>query len=212
MKLIFVIFISFFCLNRHALAQDERFFRKLLSGDFSVDGVEKEKSKVHFNVASALYEIDLDNDDRVESIIIEKRDSEDWLHIHNYNRERIFSLKFVRKGWESDVYKVNLRTLSDKTKVLLVSYYEGHNQANNFSGTARLYVINWDNNDLKSLQGVRGPELWDEFRDSQIHYHQRPHHVSLFDFDSDGIREVSVRHHLTSKVMKYLGKGDWRIR
>ncbi|MBH47250.1 MAG: hypothetical protein CME71_03670 [Halobacteriovorax sp.] len=159
-----------------------------------------------------MYELDLDNDNRVEYIILEKRDSEDWLHIHNYERTRIYSLKFVRKGWESDVYKVNLRQLSEDTKILLISYYEGHNQGNNFTGTSRLYAISFEKNDLKTLSGVRGPEIWDEFKDTKIHYHRRPHHVSLFDFDSDGVREVAVRHHLSTKVMKYLGKGQWRIR
>lgn len=207
MKVVFTLFFLLF--GQCVLAQDERFFRQLISGDLGVSAAEESKTTPHFHAASPFYEIDLDGDDRVEYIVIEKRDSEDWLHIHDYNRKRIFSLKFVRLGWESDVFRINLRQLSKDTKVLLVRYYEGHNQGENFTGTGRLYVVSWDKNDLKSLRGVRGPQLWDEFADSKIHYHQRPQHISLFDFDSDGIREVAVRHHLTTKVMKYIGKGEW---
>lgn len=203
---------SLFMASNSGYAQDERFIRKLLSGDLGVEGVEENKPKPHFHVASAMYEIDLNNDNRVESIVIEKKDSEDWLHIQNYERQIIYSLKFVRKGWESDVYKINLRKLSDNTHVLLVRYYEGHNQGDNFTGTARLYTISWENNDLTKISSLRGPEIWDEFRDSKIHYHQRPQLISLNDLDGDGYKEISVRHHLSTKVMKYLGKGEWQLR
>lgn len=204
------LIITFFLIFGHrVLAQDERFVRKMLSGDFAPNNEKAVQGKKHFKAVSSFHEIDLDGDDRVESIVIEKRDSEDWLHIHNYAKEKIYSLKFVRKGWQSDVYKINMREISKDSRVLLVHYYEGHNQGENFSGTARLYVISWDKSDLKTLTAARGPLLWDEFADSKIHYHQRPMHVSLFDFDSDGIREIAVRHHLSSKVMKYSGNGKW---
>ena len=203
---------SLFMASNSGYAQDERFIRKLLSGDLGVEGVEEDKPKPHFHVASAMYEIDLNNDNRVESIVIEKKDSEDWLHIQNYERQIIYSLKFVRKGWESDVYKINLRKLSDNTHVLLVRYYEGHNQGDNFTGTARLYTISWENNDLTKISSMRGPEIWDEFKDSKIHYHQRPQLISLNDLDGDGYKEISIRHHLSTKVMKYLGKGEWQLR
>ncbi len=203
---------SLFMASNSGYAQDERFIRKLLSGDLGVEGVEENKPKPHFHVTSAMYEIDLNNDNRVESIVIEKKDSEDWLHIQNYERQIIYSLKFVRKGWESDVYKINLRKLSDNTHVLLVRYYEGHNQGDNFTGTARLYTISWENNDLTKISSMRGPEIWDEFKDSKIHYHQRPQLISLNDLDGDGYKEISIRHHLSTKVMKYLGKGEWQLR
>ncbi|PIP90115.1 MAG: hypothetical protein COW01_09555 [Bdellovibrionales bacterium CG12_big_fil_rev_8_21_14_0_65_38_15] len=203
---------TLFMASNSGYAQDERFIRKLLSGDLGVEGVEENKPKPHFHVASAMYEIDLNSDNRVESIVIEKKDSEDWLHIQNYERQIIYSLKFVRKGWESDVYKINLRKLSDNTHVLLVRYYEGHNQGDNFTGTARLYTISWENNDLTKISSLRGPEIWDEFRDSKIHYHQRPQLISLNDLDGDGYKEISIRHHLSTKVMKYLGKGEWQLR
>ncbi len=209
-QLIFIISIVGLC--QSVWAQDERFVRKLLSGDLGIEGVDQDKPKPHFNVVSPLYEIDLNGDDRVESIVIEKKDSEDWLHIQSYERKIIYSLRFVRKGWESDVYKINLRKLSPTTHVLLIRYYEGHNQGDNFTGTARLYAISWENNDLSTIKSVRGPEIWDEFKDSKIHYHQRPQVVSLNDLDSDGFKEISVRHHLSTKVMKYLGKGEWQVR
>ncbi len=209
---LFFIFLLLFGSSYNVWAQDERFIRKLLSGDLGVEGVNEAKPKPHFNVVSPLYEIDLNEDNRVESIVIEKKDSEDWLHIQSYDRKIIFSLRFVRKGWESDVYKINLRKLSPTTHVLLVRYYEGHNQGDNFTGTARLYAITWEKNDLTTMKSVRGPEIWDEYKDSKIHYHQRPQVVSLNDLDSDGFKEVSVRHHLSTKVMKYLGKGEWQVR
>lgn len=183
--------------------------RQLLSGDLIPGGRPTPKPEPHFNVVSKLHEIDLNQDDRVESIVLEKRDAEDWLHIHAYDRSRIFSLQLIPTGFKSDVYRVNLRQISNKTKVLLVHYYEGHNQGKNFKGTARLYIISWDDNDLSTLASFRGPEIWEEFKDDKIHYHQRPQHVTLFDLDSDGVREISVRHHLNPQVVRYLGNGKW---
>src|SRR5690606_35768835 len=157
------------------IAQDERFVREMLSGDLSGTPISDKKEKVHFHAISPFYEIDLDGDDRVEYIVIEKVDSKDWLHIHSYNKERIFSMQFVPKGFESDVYRINLRQISDKTKVLLISYYEGYNQAENFLSSARLYLASWDNNDLKTISHHRGPMIWEEFANTKKHYHQRPY-------------------------------------
>lgn len=200
-----ILLIFSFC----AQAQDERFIRRLLSGDLSGDAISIDKPKPHFRATSPMYEIDLNGDDRVEYIIVEKIDEEDWLHIHNYNRERIFSMKLIPKGWESDVYKINFRKISKDTKALLISYYEGHNQGENFISTARLYIISWDNDDFKSMASFRGPLLWEEYKNSKTHYHQRPYHVSLYDFDNDGIREIAVRHHLITRVLTYHMKGKW---
>ncbi len=207
MRSLFYLFLFIFAVA--AQAQDERFVRQMLSGDLAPGGRPKAEPTPHFHVTSSLYEIDLNGDDRVEYIVMEKKDAQDWLHIHSYDKQRIFSLKLVPRGWKSDVYRVNLRQLSDQTKVLLVHYYEGSNQGIDFVGTGRLYVVSLDNNDLQTLRGHRGPQIWEEFKDTKIHYHQRPHHVSLFDLDSDGVREITVRHHLHPKVLKYAGNGGW---
>jgi len=191
------------------IAQDERFLRQLFSG-----GMQREKQKevppaVHYRVQSPFYEFDFDGDFRNEKMLVEKKDAQTWLHIHNYEKKRIFSYKFDVNGVRSDLYRIQVRNLSHMTRVLILYFYEGKTDFVNLEGSARVYFLTIDNSDLKTLAVKKGPAIWEEAQVGREHYHQRSYKISMFDYNRDGIDEVTVKYHLSSKVYFYKGKGKW---
>ena len=119
-------------------SQDERVVKKMIE---NIRETNQESPSKHsfFNAHSPLYKLDINDDGRVESIVLEKKDNEDWIHIHDYKRRRFFSAPFVPKGTRSGVYKINRRVISKDTYVLLIHYYEGYTRYLRLQGTARLY-------------------------------------------------------------------------
>ena len=108
-------------------------------------------------------------------VSFEKRDGEDRIHIHNSLMGRLFSAPFVSRGNHSGVYKVQVykvhrRALSQDTVALLIRYYEGYTRSYHFQGTARLYVIKADKNDLTKMSMIRGPVIFEGKRKRGGHY------------------------------------------
>jgi hypothetical protein len=190
-------------------AQDERFLRQLFTGGVQEADDKERKAKVHYRVHSPFYEFDIDGDLRNEKFLIEKRDSQTWLHIHNYKREIIFSYKFETKGLRSDLYKIQVRNLSKNSRIFMLYYYEGKTEYVDFFGTSRVYFLTVDNSDLKTLAMKKGPAIWEEAEVGRLHYRQRSYDVSLFDYNKDGVNEVTIKYHLSSKVYFYKGMGKW---
>jgi hypothetical protein len=195
-----------------ALGQDERFFRQIFSGDLDQAAPKVEPKEYFYRVNSPFYEFDLDGDFRSESFVLEKKDGEDWFHIHAYGeiKKRHLSYRLEASGPKSRIYKISVRQLSAETKLILLYFYQGVNKYLEMRGTTRLYFLTMDNNDLTTLSMYKGPVVWDEFRSFKGHYHQRNYGVSLFDYNKDGIRELAIKYHLISEVYFYQGKGNWR--
>jgi hypothetical protein len=199
-------------LSGNVVAQDEREFRDFLMGEVRTENTVTPELSLKFRVFSPLYEFDLDGDHRNEKFLLEKRDGKDWLHIHNYKDERIFSTFFEPLGERSTIYRLNIRQLSAHTKLILIHYYEGHTDYINFHGTSRLHYLTIDNNDFKTLSIYRGPAVFEEMRERMgvvNSYHQRGYHISLNDFNESGVRDVSVRYRGIVRVYRYLGLGKW---
>ena len=102
-----------------------------------------------------------------------------------------------------------MRWLSPHSKAILIHYFEGKIDYLTSHGTSRLDVITIDDKDLKKIHFAKGPIIWDEVDDKRMHYHQRPYEISVIDLDGDGIRDISVKYHLISRVMLYRGNGKW---
>lgn len=206
-----------FCLFSYPLfsvAQDERYFRQLFSGSLSEDAQiqkEEEEKKVHYKATTPFYEIDLNDDLRNESLVFERRDGESWFHIHNYpnKKEKIFSYKFDTNGVDAKLYKISIRALSPSIKVLILHFYEGYTKYLEFSGTARYYFLTMENNNFKTLSMYKGPAFWVEKKGFKSDYYRRKYELELYDFNSDGIREVLIKHHLISKILHFQGQGRW---
>lgn len=167
------------------------------------------KKSYRLKARSNRHYVDLNGDYRQESFYTAKRDGENWIHFFDNKGKEIFAAEISAAGPWSRLFRIQMRNLSDKTKVLLLYFYEGVTKYLEFQGTSRVYFVTIDNNDLKSLAIYKGPILWDEVRGFKNHYHQRKYEISLFDLDKDSIREISVKYGRMSRIYKYLGKGEW---
>jgi hypothetical protein len=205
-KLFPIMAILFFMSEGHS--QDERYFRELFLGR-PLFPKKIERPSVKWRSNSPFYQIDLDGKYGKESFVLEKRDGEDWLLIFNLHKERVFEKKLETLGRGSKVYRMNIRDLSKKTKLIAIHFYQGHTEYLNFKGTAKMYFLTIDNQDLSTLSLNSGPTFWVEKEIRNGYFHRRFYHFSLFDYDEDGIKEVAIKHHLITHLFKYKGKGKW---
>lgn len=193
-----------------ATAQDERYFRQLFSGEINKGKDEVEAKKYSYFVHSPYYALDLNRDGAPEQIVFVKKDNEDWIEILNFDKKKIFSYLFENKGYDSELFRVELKTLSPKTSILLLYYYEGVSKYINFQGTSRVYAITIDNNDLGTMKTFKGPSFFDEEKTFKGHYHKRNYEIILEDLNRDGVKEFIVKHRNTSTVFMYQGNGEWK--
>lgn len=189
-------------------AQDERFFRDMFSGELARKKP-KLKKKYKWQTNTPFYQFDLDGDKWKESVIFEKRDGEDWLHLHNLYKERIFSYRFDSKGLDSRAVKFSLRSLSSNVKLLVIHYFEGYTSYLNFHGTGRFYFLTVEKGKINSASIFKGPIYWEEFEGRNTHYRIRKSKLGLFDYNTDGVKEVIVKHQLVSTIFGYKGSGNW---
>lgn len=203
LKYLFVLLII-----SNSYAQDERYFRDLFSGNLTKDKFQ-EKKKYKWEVQTPYYEIDLNGDPWKESIVYKKKDGEDWVHIYDMYKNEIFSQRFYNEGWDSRLVKISSHKISKSSRLLILYYYEGYTHYLNFLGTARLYFITLDNDDLKTIKMIKGPLAFFEEEQRYKNYFKRKYHVSLNDLDGDGTRDVIVKHHKIARTYFYRGNGRW---
>lgn len=204
-----IIFGLYVVASINVFAQDERYFRRLYSGDLIKDRHAKKKDVFKVKVQSPIYQLDLNNDGKMEGLVVEKAGGDNWLHIHNHNNWRLKSLPLDAKGWDSRIYRISARYISPKTRVLILHFYEGKNHYLEFDGTARLYFVTIDNGDLKTLKISKGPFFWHEYSNGVRHYHQREYKLALYDFNNDGIKEIYVKFNNNTWVYMYTDWGTW---
>ncbi len=193
-----------------AYGQDERFTRKLLSGDLTRIDTLQSESNYTYKVRSGYYELDLNGDSRNESFVIEKKDGEDWFHVYSYKKKRLYSYKLDPGGFNSRLYRISTRKLSSSTTVYILHYFEGVNRSLKFRAQARFYFLTIDGNDLSTLATYKGPAYWEEFKSfKHNHYHQRKYVLTAIDLNKDGIKELSLSYNQTKRVFFYDGKGSW---
>jgi len=192
-------------------AQDERYYRQMLSGslpDFNADKV-RPKEKVHYLFESPAYRIDLNNDGIEEYIQSAKRDGVDWIQIIDFSGRKVFESKLFAMGAESSLYKIRLMQISPDVRVLILFLDEGKTQSVRFESTARIFVLSYEKNDLSSLKLSQGPHFYHEREAQREQYGRRHYDVNIVDFDGDGIKEISIQYNHIQRMMKYKGRGEW---
>ena len=212
MKTSWIIFI-FLVAAMHATetwSQDERTFRELLLYQAKKDQENAKKPEYDYKVTGNRYFLDLTGDDRPESFFVAKRDGQDWVEFFDNKNEKLYEFKFDTVGSWSRVYRVQKRKISETSNVLIFYFFEGITRYVNFRGSARVYFLSWDGDDLSTLNMFKGPYVWDEQRTFRNHYHQRKSEVSMYDFNNDDVREIAVRYGSITRVFKYMGKGSWQ--
>lgn len=203
---IFAIFI----LSWGAKAQDERYFRQIFSGELTKTEETIENKKYSYVLHSPYYALDLNRDGASEQVVFVKRDSEDWLDILSSDNKKIFSFRFDNLGYDSELFKIEMKTLGPHTTILLLYYYEGISKYIDFQGTSRLYAVTIDNNDLKTLATFKGPSFFDEVKNFKGHYHKRNYQVYLEDLNKDSNKELIIKYRASNSVFLYKGEGKWQ--
>lgn len=201
------LILSFGSLN----AQDEKAFRDILLYQ-KKDTNTKEIGKEFVKTRSERYVIDLNNDQRPDSFYTVKKDGKDLITFFDHKKRKVYSYSFDAHGPWSRIFRIQIREISKKTKVFLIYFYEGLNRYLEVKGTARLYFLTLDNNDFKTFSMFKGPLVWTEKRDRKDSYLKRKYEVSMFDYDNNGMREISVKFRDISRVFTYIGNGTWAKR
>ena len=195
------------------MAQDERYFRQIFSGELIKEQDKIENKKYSYFIHSPYYSLDLNHDKKPEEIVFVKKDSEDWIEIFekiNGERKKIFSYRFETFGYDSELYRVEFKKLSSKTSILIMYYYEGLVKYTEMQSTSRIYAATIDNDDLATLSAFKGPSFFEEFKSLKKNYHLRNYHVYLEDLNKDGVMELIVKYRETSQVFIYDGNGKWK--
>lgn len=192
-------------------AQDERYYRQILSGELANSLQDyKESSGIQLSLKGASYKIDL-NDDGIEEIIQpQKRNGVDWIEIRNHQETKIFEGKFLASGTDSSIYKIKKVSLSKKVKALIFFFYEGKTQARKFEAAAKLFFATYEDNNLSSIKLSEGPHFFHEKEAQRDQYFRRDYMVNVYDINSDGTKEIAVQFNHIQRIFQYAGKGEWR--
>lgn len=210
-KYLFFLVLGLMVLQSGVNAQDERFFRELLTGDLPQESTSLKRKVSKWMASSPLYKIDLNDDGELEEVLIEARDGTHWATVYGRNQQKLHTFAFETVGGGAHVYKVLVKRLSRTAKALLFYFYEGELQTTNFDSRVRLYFMAFDSNDLRFTELYKGPIVWTEHVDGRRdNYTRRKYVVNVKDFNGDGVKEVAVRHHLTSRIYFYTGRGNWK--
>jgi hypothetical protein len=201
------IFVLFLLICFNISAQDERYFRQIYSGELT----NKEEKIDNFKlvVDSPEHHIDLNRDGLDERLVYSKKDGTDYLKIMDYSGRAIFETPFQSHSRFGRIYKIYLKTISPSTDVLVLFYYEGENKSARFEASARLYFISIDNKNLKTLTMFKGPHYFHEFENVRDVYWLRDLAVNIYDYNQDGVKEISVSFNKISRVYFYQNRGLW---
>lgn len=195
------------------MPQDERYFRQLFSGELAKIGPKADEVKYSYFIHTPYYAIDINRDGIAESLVFVKKDSEDWVEIYEEKggvKNLLFSYRFETKGFDSELFRVELKKISANTSILIMYYYEGLSRYTEMQGTSRIYAVTIDQNDLKTMTAFKGPSFFEEHKSLKGHYHIRNYQVYLQDLNNDDSKELIVKFRETSQVFIYNGNGKWK--
>lgn len=209
LAILMLLFQSF----RWAHAQDERYFRQLFTGEAAKTETFNDEKKYIHTFKSPAYRLDLNQDNVPEEIVFSKKDGEDWLEIYYINgqgvKDKLLSYRFENNGYESELFRLELKKISAKTTLILFHYFEGISHFSQFQSSARVYVASIDNNNLKTISMFKGPSVFEELKTLRAHFRLRNYKVYLEDFNNDGVKELVFKFNLNTNVFIYGGDGKW---
>ena len=190
-----------------AVAQDERFYRSIYSGDLANSKEGPFEYKIE--VSSSKYLIDLNRDGKKDSIQTVKKDGVDFFRINDDFGKQVFEGKLETKGSESKIFRASLKTISKDVDVLLLHFYEGHNDAAIFEGSARLYIVTIRDRDFRLVSMTKGPFFWTEKQGVANKYWARRYSVNTLDLNKDGIKEIAVSFNNIDRIYYYSKNKEW---
>ena len=209
MKVLLVISILFSALlsSFSLYAQDERYYRKIFTGE--LEDKTKEVFRYKVIVKSPRYEIDLNQDGSLESIRVEKRDGFDFFVVYDEFGKELLNQNLPAIGARSRLLKVDLKGINKKVNSLILHFYEGATEATNFEAMAKLFFVTFEKDDLKKITFQSGPHFFHEkLKGNQ--YLNRRYSVNLIDYNKDGSREISISYNKISRIYFYGRNGIWK--
>lgn len=195
------------------MPQDERYFRQLFSGELLKEEILGGEKKYSYFIHTPFYNIDLNHDGVPEQIVFVKKDSEDWVEIFEQKkgeRKKVFAYRFEVKGFDSELFRIQFKKISQHSYAILFYFYEGVSRRTEMQATARIYVGTIDNGDLRTLAVLKGPSFFEEYKSLKGHYHLRNYEVYLKDLNGDETKELVIKFREMSQVYLYNGKGSWK--
>lgn len=204
-----LVFCLFLLGSVDILAQDERYYRQIITGELPVTVEPKESFVRSFLVKGPEYMVDLDGDGIEEILQPEKRDGIDYLTVLNSSRSPIFSAKLYAAGGDSTIYKLRLVHISPSVKALIIFLDEGVTKGRRFESTARIYLLSYEKNQLSTMTLNPGPHIYQEVEAQREQYWRRMYSVDVRDLNDDNRREVVVHFGHIQYVLEYLGDGKW---
>lgn len=204
--IISLTFILFFV--NHARGQDERFFRRLVTGELAKEA-QKVEDPPKYVFSGPTYRVDLNGDGKEEGLQVVKRDLMDWLDILSDEGKVLFKAKLLPVGVNARIDRIRLVDLSPKLRVLVIEYYEGKTEGLQLEATARLWILSFENKDLSKIKLTMGPGYWHEFEKQREQYGRRIYSLSIRDIDGDGIKDIMVAYNHMMQIYRYAGNGVW---
>lgn len=207
-RLFLSLSIIYLIFGANAFAQDERYYRKIFTGEL----FEKKEEILNFKVSveTDAYLIDLNRDGRKERIKALKKDGLDFIEIKDRFGQNLMTERLKAIGGDSKLYKIQLKTISSKTDVLILHFYEGVLDATIFEGRARVYFITIQNRDFKRMYIYEGPHIFLEKEMPPNKYALRYYTVNTMDYNNDNRNEISINYGSIQHIFFYVRNGIWR--
>ncbi len=205
-----LFFTLIFIFSGLGFAQDERYYRQILSGELPTYNQVTTERGTQFKVVGSSYHFDLNGDGMEEVLVPMKKDGMDSLEIRNQSRNVLFTADLFAMGSRSSIYKLKFVTLSKTLKALIIFLDEGSTKGRRFESSGRIVVVSFENNDLTKMTATQGPHFFHEREAQREQYWRRDYSVNVYDADGDGTKEISVQYNHIQRFMKYDGNGNWK--
>jgi hypothetical protein len=191
-----------------AMAQDERFWRKLVTGELTREQ-KKEPGAAKWVFSTPRYEFDLNSDGKNESLTVQVVDGLSVVEIYSHDKSLLFTGSLTGAGMDSKIYRLRLIDVSDKVRSLLIHFYEGKTESQRFEATARLYFVTFSKADMNKFSFQKGPQYWHEYEAPRDQYWRRKYAINIMDLNKDGAKEVFVNFNNSQSVWQYQSSGLW---
>jgi hypothetical protein len=189
-----------------AHAQDEWFLKDMLRGR-SLDLAQKNFRK-HYIQQSDAYMLDISGDNVPEYLKFENVDGRYFVKIFSSKKNIVFRGEFPLRGLDAHVYKIQRKLLGHGRVLTLFYFFEGKSSYIGKAGSAAIFGIVTENNDIKNLKMKKLGGIWyeNQKRDTYI---RRLYQVSYDDLNRDGQKEVIIYSGGVRKVLFYNGENNW---
>lgn len=200
------ILVIIILLSHIVFAQNERNIRKMYSGDL----FEKKTGLIpSVRVETHDYMFDLTNDGESERLKVVKTGFEDNFQIYTNLGKKVFEFPLKAMGKNSSIYKLRVRKISKKYKVIVIYYFEGIIDSTKYQSQTKVYFLTIEKNDLKKIYASQGSYIEHEKGILDITYYKKSLELEFKDFDLDGTDEIIIGQKSLQRVFRYGGKGLW---